>query len=63
MDNEQIARDIEALRRGQEEILALLKGQVRQESEVLEFRDMVRHGADPHETFRDIQRRRRAEQK
>ncbi len=63
MDNEQIARDIEALRRGQEEILALLKGQVRQESEVLEFRDMVRHGADPHEAFRDIQRRRRAEQK
>lgn len=63
MDNEQLARDVAELKRGQAEILALLRGQVRQESEVLEFRDMVRHGADPHEAFRDIQRRRRAEQK
>ncbi len=62
MDNEQIARDIAELKRGQEEILALLRGMIETSrrdvsTEIPEFREMVRRGADPHEAFKDIQRR------
>lgn len=67
---QKLIQDIEELKRGQAEILALLKGQVQPQndnpldppllrgtSEISEFREMVRCGADPHEAFKDIQRR------
>jgi hypothetical protein len=59
MDIEKLAKDVEDLKRGQEEILALLRGQVQPQSEMGEFREMVRCGADPHEAFKDIQRRKK----
>lgn len=63
MDIEQIARAIEELRRGQEEILSLLRGMAETPSaslDIPEFREMVRRGADPLEAFKDIQRRKKA---
>lgn len=73
MDVEQLQKDIAELKRGQEEILSILKGQVQPQndnpldppllrgtSEISEFREMVRCGADPHAAFKDIQRRKRA---
>lgn len=63
MDIEQLQKDIEELKRGQAEILGLLRnadfGLRNAESEVSEFREMVRCGADPHEAFKDIQRRKK----
>ena len=62
---EKLTKDVEDLKRGQEEIRELLSELCRDtenrfptaEHEISEFRDMVRRGADPHAAFKDIQKR------
>ena len=56
-----LRKDIEELKRGQEEILALLRDQTqpKAEMELQVFREMVRKGADPATALREVQRTRR----
>lgn len=64
MNIEQLKKDVEDLKRGQAEILAMLSRDTERrvptiEDEISEFRAMVRQGDDPVRALREIQRRKK----